>query len=169
MIALDLFCGGGGAARGILAAGFDAVVGIDIKDHRKAYPGHFIIGDALNPPVRLVDFDFVWASPPCQRFTVALNGTPDFRLRWPDLTDETRKVLCGHPWTVIENTPNAPLRPDVTLTGMQAGLPLLLRKRIFETSFPMLTPPPAHCCRNMHPGNACNRLHNGRHVLQNTT
>ena len=142
--ALDLFCGGGGAARGILAAGFDEVVGIDIADHRRAYPGLFVRGDALRPPVRLEDFDFVWASPPCQRFSAALNGTPHVRARWPDMTAPVRALLDGHPWTVIENVPNSPLRPDLTLTGPQCGLPTLLRKRVFELSFPALAPPMAH-------------------------
>ena len=142
--ALDLFCGGGGAARGLIAAGFDEVVGIDIADHRRAYPGLFILGDALRPPVRLEDFSFVWASPPCQRFSLALNGRPRARERWPDLTGPVQALLDGHPWTVIENVPHSPLRPDLTLTGPQCGLPMLLRKRVFELSFPMLAPPAAH-------------------------
>ena len=137
MIALDLFCGGGGAARGILAAGFDEVVGIDIRDHRKSYPGHFIRGDALNPPVRLDDFDFVWASPPCQRFspaTVNRDGHPDF-------IDATRRILSGHVLTCIENVPQAPLRATVMLTRMQVGLPRIIRKRAFELSWACLEPP----------------------------
>lgn len=140
MRALDLFCGGGGAARGILAAGFDEVVGIDIADHRKAYPGHFILGDALNPPVRLEEFDFVWASPPCQAFSsqVAGLGRPS---SYPNLVPKSRALLEGHPFTVIENVPGAPIRPDVSIVGQAVGLPKLWRKRHFETSFPCLSPP----------------------------
>ena len=48
LVALDLFCGGGGAALGILEAGFDRVVGIDIKRH-KHYPGDFYPRGRLAP------------------------------------------------------------------------------------------------------------------------
>lgn len=42
MRVLDLFCGGGGAARGYLAADVNVVVtGVDIKNHSFAYPGAF--------------------------------------------------------------------------------------------------------------------------------
>ena len=43
LLALDLFCGGGGACIGMQQAGFE-VVGVDIKPH-KNYPGHFIQAD----------------------------------------------------------------------------------------------------------------------------
>ena len=135
MKALDLFCGGGGAARGILAAGFDQVVGIDIADHRKSYPGHFILGDALCPPVRLEDFDFVWASPPCQRFSQGNNVNKGVRDRLVNHIPATRKLISSHPFTCIENVPRAPIRHDVTLTGIMVGLPKLLRKRHFELSW----------------------------------
>ena len=140
MIALDLFCGGGGAARGILAAGFDEIVGIDIKDHRKSYPGHFIRGDALHPPVRLEDFDFVWASPPCQKFSVAQSINDDKKDGHSNLIPETRELLSGHRFSVIENVPQAPVRADIVLTGMSVGLMRLLRRRHFETSFFAFSP-----------------------------
>ena len=136
MIALDLFCGGGGAARGIVEAGFK-VVGIDTVDHSQSYPGLFIQGDALNPPVKLDDFDFIWASPPCQAFSAATTKNRD---RHPDLIEPTRNLIKDHPWTVIENVPGAPIRANLVLTGACVGLPSLLRKRIFELSFFCLYP-----------------------------
>ena len=142
MIALDLFCGGGGAARGILAAGFAEIVGIDIKDHRKSYPGLFIRGDALNPPVRIEDFDFVWASPPCQAFSRVRSRHPNPKAPALDLIEQTRAVLVDNAFTVIENVPDAPIRCDVILTGPMFGLNRIIRRRHFEISFrPMMHAP----------------------------
>lgn len=42
--ALDLFCGGGGAARGLIAAGFDVGIDHDLRCG-KHYPGQFIQAD----------------------------------------------------------------------------------------------------------------------------
>ena len=152
LLALDLFCGGGGAALGILEAGFDKVVGIDIKMH-KHYPGDFIQGDVLEPPVNIMDFDFVWSSPPCQRYSSATNfqtahmTQEEIDEKYPDLIPPTRELLAGHPFIVIENVWNAKhpptcLRPDVILTGHSMGLERIDRRRIFELSFFMLFPEP---------------------------
>ena len=56
MRALDLFCGGGGAGLGILHAGFDEIVGIDIREP-SFYPGTFIQADIRELPVDPMDFD----------------------------------------------------------------------------------------------------------------
>lgn len=122
-----------------MAAGFD-VVGIDIADHSAIYPGDFIRGDALRPPVRLADFDFVWASPPCQAHSVA---GAQHAARHADLIPATRALLSGHPYTCMENVPEAPLRPDLILTMSQFGYnPGMYRRRFFEVSWPVLSPPP---------------------------
>ena len=137
--ALDLFCGGGGAALGLLAAGFDEVVGIDIvAKHEKVYPGDFILGDATTPPVNIESFDFVWASPPCQAFTS--NGSGEENTH-PNLIPQTRAILDGHPFTCIENVPSAPIRKDIMLMGPMVGLPRIRRRRWFELSFLMFQPP----------------------------
>ena len=140
MIALDLFSGGGGACIGMQQAGFE-VVGIDIKPH-KNYPGNFIQADIHDLPVNVHDFDFVWASPPCQLFSVSSKfGDNDWE-RHPNLIPETRELLKGHPYTVIENVPGAPLHYNVVLTGKSVGLERLHRRRHFETSFCMFYPKP---------------------------
>ena len=136
MKALDLFCGAGGTARGLLAAGFERVVGIDC-DRRcaKHYPGDFIQGDALHPPARLEDFDFVFASPPCQAFCASRKPGH------PNLIPQTRALLKAHPWTTIENVPTAPIRADLELYGPMVGLNFIQRRRFFELSFFVLQPP----------------------------
>ena len=142
MRALDLFCGGGGAALGMIQAGFD-VTGVDINARNaEVYPGYFIHADALEMPKDFIaQFDLVWASPPCQAHSVTAHCRPDYE--WPNLIPQTRQLLEGHPRSVIENVPGAPIRQDVVLTGPQVGLPEILRKRVFETSwFPGLQPPP---------------------------
>lgn len=64
-LALDLFCGGGGAGMGLFMAGFD-VVGYNIKEQRE-YPFEFVNESALTADVSKADF--IWASPPCQSFS----------------------------------------------------------------------------------------------------
>lgn len=140
--ALDLFCGAGGASMGLSRAGFD-VAGVDINP-QKNYPFGFIQADALTVP--LEGYDFYWASPPCQAFTLAglshrMNGK-----EYPDLVAAIRERLneTGKPY-VIENVPGAPIRPDVILCGSLFGM-RLVRHRWFELSgFPFtLTQSCAH-------------------------
>ena len=139
--ALDLYCGGGGSCLGLQAAGFE-VVGIDIEVHPN-YPGTFIQGDVTALPVDIMDFHLIWASPPCQRFSVATHHVEDREKVYEDLIPFTRELIKGHPFTCIENVPNAPIRADVVLTGASVGLPYILRKRHFELSFFMMYPTPA--------------------------
>lgn len=127
--ALDLYCGAGGAARGMQRAGFN-VVGVDIRKQPR-YPFRFVQADALHPPFDLREFDFVWASPVCQHHTNVWRGRPQERERYPDLIEPTRRLLATHPLTVMENVPGAPLRSSLVLTGADFGLPIV-RARIFE-------------------------------------
>lgn len=138
--ALDLFCGAGGATRGLQLAGFH-VTGIDIKAQPRYCGDTFIQADACNPPVNLDDFDIVWPSPPCQ-------GYVGFNKSWnvstaPKLVEVVRELLAGHPLTVIENVVGAPLLDPGMLCGSQFGL-RVRRHRLFETSFFMFWPKCAH-------------------------
>jgi DNA (cytosine-5)-methyltransferase 1 len=137
--ALDLFCGAGGASMGLHRAGFD-VTGIDIRPQPR-YPFRFVRADALTPPVRLQDFDFIWASPPCQAHSMGAvwRGTAG---NHPMLIEPTRQMLkaFGVPWA-MENVARAPMRADLTLRGELFGLKVC-RERIFEISGFWLMQPP---------------------------
>jgi DNA (cytosine-5)-methyltransferase 1 len=133
--ALDLFCGAGGASRGLQRAGFH-VTGVDIRPQKRYGGDCFVLADALHPPFDLADFDFVWASPPCQAYTRVFRGQEHRRRNHPNLVPATRKLLAAHPLTVIENVVGAPIRPDLLLTGAQFDLDVV-RDRVFECSFPV--------------------------------
>lgn len=115
---------------GLARAGFD-VTGVDIEPHPR-YPFRFVLGDALDVP--LDGFDLIWASPPCQRYTVFARNTGT-AARHPDLVPRVRRRLVeqGTPY-IIENVPGAPLRSPLLLCGSMFGLGVR-RHRLFETSF----------------------------------
>ncbi|MCY3964221.1 MAG: DNA cytosine methyltransferase [Acidobacteria bacterium] len=140
---LDLFCGAGGAAVGYQRAGFDEVVGVDI-DPQPNYPFEFEQGDALACLAKYIaagrEFDAIHASPPCQAYSDLKARAPDHT--YPKLIEPVRKALkaTGLPY-VIENVCGAPLHNPAVLCGtMFPGL-RVLRHRLFETNFPVLTPP----------------------------
>jgi len=116
-------------------AGFTDIVGVDIIPQPN-YPFTFIQGDALEPPVRLEDFDLIHASPPCQAFTkMGWAYHFNYHDRHQDLLTPTRNLLERQliPW-VIENVPGAPMRIDILLCGSQFDLGVR-RHRWFETSW----------------------------------
>jgi len=139
---LDLFCGAGGAAMGLYRAGFD-IVGIDNR-RQPRYPFPFIQADALRPPVRLEDFDLVWASPPCQGYSIMRN-LPWLKDRhYPMLIEQVRAALLASGVIyVVENVPGAPLKSPARLCGISFGLKVY-RHRLFESNFTILTPPHQH-------------------------
>ena len=136
-LAIDFFCGGGGSCIGMQRAGFE-VIGVDILP-RPNYPGeHFILADLTEgSPVDIAKADLLWASPPCQRFSQCLMSAKDknYWKKHPDLIPMTRELLARHPYSVIENVPNAPMQKGVFLNAPSVGLEWMVRKRIFETSF----------------------------------
>ena len=146
---LDLYCGAGGVARGLMQAGF-FVVGVDILPQPR-YPGdEFVQADALQylATADLSGISFVWASPPCQAYS-AVSRAPG-KHRDADLVAPTREALkrTGLPY-VIENVVGAPLFSPVLLCGSMFGLEThpypdgwrIERHRLFETSFPILFAP----------------------------
>lgn len=149
MIALDLFCGPGGATRGLQNAGFK-VLGVDINRQLRYCGDWFVQADALSLPIEFLRrFDFIWASPPCQAYSIASQSRRNEGHEYPDLLAPTRAMLeaSGVPW-VIENVPGAPMRGDLSICGCQVGLELR-RKRWFETSWKHFDL--AHPCHHMGP------------------
>jgi DNA (cytosine-5)-methyltransferase 1 len=114
---------------GLHAAGYN-VTGVDIKPQRR-YPFRFLLGDALDAD--LAGYDLVWASPPCQRYTVSQNASKN-RHAHPDLIAPIRAKLkaWGGKW-IIENVVGAPLLNPVTVCGLALGLKVK-RHRLFESS-----------------------------------
>jgi len=129
---LDLFCGGGGAAKGYVDAGFD-VTGVDIVFQRH-YPFRFIQCDALEYVAKHGhEYDSIHASPPCQAYS-ATRYIPNRRdIARVDLVAQTRVALeaTGRLW-VIENVVGSPLRSPLLLCGTMFGL-LVYRHRLFES------------------------------------
>jgi DNA (cytosine-5)-methyltransferase 1 len=129
--ALDLFCGAGGVALGLDRAGYD-VVGVDVNPQPR-YPFHFVHDDAikiLSDWTYLQQFALIWASPPCQGYSVANNCQ---KKEYPKMIPDVRQDLLasGRPF-VIENVPGAPLIAPITLCGTMFGLKTY-RHRLFET------------------------------------
>ena len=141
---LDLFCGAGGAAVGYARAGFAEIVGVDHKPQPR-YPFEFIQGDAMR---FLADhgreFDFIHASPPCQKYSQVNRRRHLQGREYPDLIGPTRELLTqiGRPW-ILENVETAPLRRAIRLCGTSFGLPIR-RHRLFESSTLVLSIPCNH-------------------------
>ncbi|GGR86875.1 hypothetical protein Snoj_66460 [Streptomyces nojiriensis] len=139
---LDAFCCQGGAGMGYHRAGFD-VTGVDITAQPR-YPLGFHQGEALDFIRAFGEgFDFIHASPPCQRYSRAqkIQGRPH-----PDLIAPLREALqaTGRPW-VIENVEEAApeLRNPVAMCAAVFGM-RTYRHRLFETGGGFTFTPPAH-------------------------
>jgi len=143
---LDLFCGAGGCSVGYARAGFE-VVGVDIG-HQPRYPFEFYCADAMHFP--LDGFDWVHASPPCQRYsrTKVIHGNPE---RHPDLIADLRKRLLdnGKPF-IIENVPDAPLLNPLMLCGTMFDGLKVYRHRMFEFGLTKKNPVAPRECNHTH-------------------
>jgi hypothetical protein len=152
---LDLYCCAGGAGRGLMQAGFH-VTGVDINRQPNYRGDVFVQSDALAylKHADLSVYDFIWASPPCQAYSV-LRHAPGVH-RDADLIEATRELLIRsrRPY-VIENVEGARSRlvDPMMLCGTMFGLETpdhafeLQRHRLFETSFPLLAPACQHSGR----------------------
>lgn len=134
---LDLFCGGGGSARGYQQAGFH-VTGVDSEPQPRYCGDAFIQADALTFP--LDGFDVIHCSPPCQGYS-RMRHLPWLKGRmYPLLIPVMRERLraTGALW-VIENVEDAPVQ-GITLCGQPFGL-TVYRHRRFESNVLLFAPP----------------------------
>lgn len=158
--ALDLYCGAGGATRGLQIAGFH-VTGVDINPQPHYCGDAFIQADALT--VNLDGYDFVWASPICQKFT-AYKRRPGHVPEYPDLIPQTRERLQAQtsPW-IMENILGSSLQATTMLCGSSFGLDVR-RHRYFEGSVPLLAPSCNHAAQRPRFAQATNRANLRRTV-----
>ena len=152
MRALDLYCGAGGATRGLQDAGFH-VTGVDVRAQPRYIGDHFIQADVLSLDLAFLQtFDLIHSSPPCQ----ALSSMRHVHNALPhlNLIPATRALLkaSGRPY-VIENVEGArvhlidPFMLCGTAFRLGAEGRELQRHRLFETSFPVTAPPCRHSGR----------------------
>jgi len=90
-LAIDLFCGLGGWAEGLLAEGY-RVIGFDIERHdygTGGYPGQLVIQDVLTlHGSQFRDAAVIVASPPCQEFSY-------MAMPWSLAKERARKYESG--------------------------------------------------------------------------
>lgn len=152
MRCLDLCCCAGGASDGYTEAGF-RVEGVDFKP-QSHYPYKFHQLDVISvlkgqvPGVRVEDFDFIHASPPCQTHTSLkfLRDAQGGKSRVVDILDGVLDLLVasGKPF-VVENVIGA-VPSDrhsnlhkIMLCGSMFGLKVR-RHRQFWSNMKLSTP-----------------------------
>ena len=135
MTALDLFCGGGAVCEGLQRLGYE-VTGVDINQKcGDYYPGFFVHADATTVTAEaMAKYDLVWASPPCQLFSVASSRANRLANHHDLITPLRKPLLDSDTEWIIENVPHAPMRPDVRVNGPLVGLHRIVRERWFDVS-----------------------------------
>lgn len=144
---LDLCCCQGLASMGLALACGDKnvrfeITGVDIDDQPR-YPFRFVRSCAVEYLYHRSDeYDFIFASPPCQEFSVATPMEIRKNLSTGQILIQIRDFLrnCPIP-SVIENVRSAPIRPDVRLVGHYFDLPILRLRRFELNNFWILSPP----------------------------
>jgi len=126
-------------------AGFH-VTGVDIKPQPRYCGDAFVQADALEFLLAYINgetlpgksYDAIWASPPCQAYTLMRHLGKRAGENAPDLVGPVRELLerARLPW-VIENVVGSPLRYSIRLCGSSFGLGVQ-RHRMFESSFAIL-------------------------------
>ena len=109
----ELFMGGGGAGKGLEAAGFKSLWGIE-RDPKIAevaqqnFPNTKIINQCVGSasPRHLEPVDLLWMSPPCQQYSNARRGDiPDHKDKDAGLYCCDYIAILSPRWVVLENVP----------------------------------------------------------------
>lgn len=119
LLAIDLFSGAGGASLGLVDAGFDLRLAVDMSTacsltHKANLPGDFLVADLIETDsekiLRAADvepgnLDLLFAGPPCQGFSII--GS---RVVWDKRNNLYREILriakdVKPRCIVIENVP----------------------------------------------------------------
>lgn len=136
-VAVDLFCGAGGASLGIASAGYDLRLAADISPacgltHTANLPGQFLVADLREVDADKVltaagvapgELDLLFAGPPCQGFSII-----GARVIWDERNNLFREVLrlasdVQPRCIVIENVPGlVNLAHGAYLRAILAGL-----------------------------------------------
>lgn len=116
------------------------ITGIDIVNQPE-YPFRFIIGNVMDLPIDyLKSFDFIWASPPCQRYSQLTKMNVSKGIKnyddYPDYFLSIReRIICSERPYCIENVPQAPFdhinSSVISLDGVMFNLKVV-RRRLFE-------------------------------------
>lgn len=136
---LDLFCGAGGAAMGLYRYFPHAeILGVDIAP-QPHYPFQFEQADAMSYP--LAGFSCIWASPPCQGYSVMRHLPWNRDKEYPLLIEPVRERLeaTGVPY-IIGNVAGA---QKVMQAGWLCGTMFgkrFYRHRLFAANFLWLAP-----------------------------
>lgn len=174
MRCLDLFCCAGGATRGLQLAGYH-VTGVDIRPQPHYVGERFVQDDAMawlrGEREPLDSFDLVWASPPCQRYSVL---TPTaYKAGHPDLLPVVLDLLRhqGVPYIAenVEGTQSM-MRNPIVLCGSMFGLNIW-RHRWFEignTDAFFLLPSCNHSFKPVLISGRGMSIENGRHVTESS-
>jgi hypothetical protein len=133
---IDFFCGGGSVSKVFKIVFPDSyILGVDNTDRN--YPFDFLNTDFRDNNINLNDFNILWASPPCQRFSKRVEIKN--RIKFPDYINTVREMFINsNKIYFIENVPGSPLHNPIVLNGKMFGKNFY-HASWFETNLFMLT------------------------------
>ena len=136
---VDLYCGGGGATSGLVLAGWEHILGVDNDPWAvgayRANGWHCSQAD-LTEEFPLPEHDIIWASPPCQAFSLAsLEKHRKARRNDHYLTVAKLAIKHGTEIVITENVPAArKAKPYLEYVRMMKGAGYTVTDDIYKAS-----------------------------------